>query len=236
MDLTLLEELRAKLGLATLGKPALIGLAAIMVMVAVFAGRMIIDTATATPITIEHGEDVISSDGGKSSGGVSAAARADVSAASSAGQDGADTLFVHVTGAVGNPGLVELTCGSRVADAIEAAGGVTEDADLDLVNLARKVADGEQVHVYLRDEQVDVVSTEVLKGQQSVSAVSPGLVNVNVATQVELEALPGIGPSTAQKIIADREANGPFSTVQDLTRVSGIGEKKLESISALVCV
>jgi len=236
MDLTLLEELRAKLGLATLGKPALIGLAAIMVMVAVFAGRMIIDTATATPIAIEHGENAISSDSGKSSGGVSAAAQADESAVSSAEQGGAETLFVHVTGAVENPGLVELAYGSRVADAIDAAGGVTGDADLDLVNLARKVSDGEQVHVYSLDEQVDALSPGVQEGQQSVPAAPPGLVNVNVATQDELETLPGIGPSTAQKIIADREANGPFSTVQDLTRVSGIGEKKLESILALVCV
>ena len=156
----------------------------------------------------------------------------EASAEETAGSDGsseegsiveAATVFVHVSGCVAQPGLRELAEGSRVADAIEAAGGFAEGASADSVNLARVVQDGEQIHV-------PSVEDEAPAGAGGQAASAGGKVNINLATAAELDAVTGIGPSTAEKIIADREANGPFSTIEDLMRVSGIGEKKFEAM------
>lgn len=235
MDLTLFETLKAKLGLVNASKPALVGLAALFVMVAVFAGRFFIDTATATEITIEHGKEASSDAAPAAENGQDAPE----ASAKAAGSDNAATIFVHVSGAVANPGLVELSEGSRVADAIKAAGGISEDGVAESVNLARKLNDGEQLHVMSKAEADSAgnfnAQAQASNRASSTSGVS-GLVNINSATQEELESLPGIGPSTASKIIADRDANGPFSTPDDLMRVTGIGEKKFASIAELICV
>ena len=228
MDLTLFETLRAKLGLAHMGKPALIGLTALLVMVAVTAGRMIIDTATATEIALEPAETLIEESSASSSSEKSDGSEADTKQG---------TCFVHVSGAVRNAGLVEVSAGGRVADALEAAGGPTEDACVEAVNLARFVQDGEHIHLPTIEESesgVQAVESEALVNPQK--AAPTGKVNINRASAEELEALPGIGPATAQKIVADRESAGPFETPEDLTRVSGIGEKKYASIADLICV
>lgn len=224
MDLRQREEMTSKLGLARLGKPALIGLTALIIMVAVAAGRMAIDTATATDITVERAPQ----------NELSEEAALSVSDASSDADPA--NIFVHVSGKVKKPGLVELAGGSRVADAIDAARGATDEADLDRLNLARKVEDGEHIHVPGVDEGESYsVPTDSGVGEPD-RRENGSRVNINDASADELETLPGIGPATAEKIIADREASGPFSTVEEITRVTGIGEKKLETLIDLICV
>jgi competence protein ComEA len=133
-------------------------------------------------------------------------------------------LYVHVSGAVRHPGLYRLRDGARVVDAVAAAGGLAEGADEGGVNLARPVGDGEQLVVPRQGEQVDA------------SAPGDGRINLNTATGAELETLPRIGPATAQRIIDWREANGRFTSVEDLLAVSGIGDKMLEALRPLVTV
>lgn len=146
------------------------------------------------------------------------------------------TLMVHVVGAVNNGGVYVLEAGARVVDAIEAAGGATEDAELSAVNLARVVSDGEQLRVPTMTEAAAQQLAAPGQGQQSQTQSSGALVNINSATQAELEGLPRVGPALAARIIDYREANGGFRSVDDLNAVSGIGEKLLESIRQLVTV
>jgi competence protein ComEA len=143
-----------------------------------------------------------------------------------------ETVTVHVDGAVADPGVYEIAGDSpRVNDAVEAAGGLTEEADLASVNLAALVTDGTKIHVPLYGE---TDATADASGASMSSA--SGLINLNTATLDELCELNGVGEATAQAIIDEREANGPFASVEDLLRVSGIGEKKLAKIKAYVCV
>ncbi|MDZ4654957.1 MAG: helix-hairpin-helix domain-containing protein [Coriobacteriia bacterium] len=150
----------------------------------------------------------------------------------------AEVVVVHVAGAVRTPGVYELAASARVDDAIRAAGGGLGDAAIDALNLARVLTDGEQVYVPTEEE----VAAGVVTGAGGASGLvagatgSGGLVNLNTATVADLDALPGIGPSTAQKIVDDRSANGPFATVDDLMRVSGIGAAKMGSLRDLVTV
>lgn len=141
-------------------------------------------------------------------------------------------VAVHVSGAVANPGVYELPEGSRANDAIAAAGGASEDAVPDALNLARVLSDGEQIIVPTVEEQERL--EEAAESGQTLDA--GGKVNINTATVEQLDTLPGVGESTAQKIIADREENGPFSSPEDLKRVSGIGDKKYEDLADLITV
>lgn len=145
-------------------------------------------------------------------------------------------VVVHVVGAVLHPGVYELPGGSRVVDAVDAAGGALGNAALGSLNLARILADGEQVYVFTADEAAAGVPVPTAPGATAASSAASavGLVDLNTATAEELDALPGIGPSTAQKIVSDREANGPFATPEDLMRVSGIGAAKFEALKDLV--
>lgn len=128
---------------------------------------------------------------------------------------------VYVTGEVAEPEiLVTVPYGSRVKDAIEAAGGSTDNADLARVNLSQILNDGDQVHVPAL-EQGDI---------QTATPNRPSVVHINSATVEELAALPGIGPSLAQAIIDYRTANGPFTSFDDLDKVDGIGPAKLDGI------
>ena len=135
----------------------------------------------------------------------------------------ASRLVVHVVGDVAEPGVVRLEPGSRVIDAVQAAGGALRGADLSTVNLARLVADGEQVRVGLPPD--DAVSGVVPDAGQT-----PGAVNVNQAGVDLLVELPGIGPVLAERIVTYRDTNGPFASVDQLLEVPGIGPSILETI------
>lgn len=146
-----------------------------------------------------------------------------VSANESVDEVGQQFLYVHVVGEVQSPGMYQLPIGARLVDAVFAAGGLTEEADNASVNLARELTDGEQIIVFSTSQE----------GQAPGSTAS-GLVSLNRAGDKELEELPGIGPALAGRIVAWREANGGFKTVQDLLKVSGIGESLLSGVIDLV--
>ena len=141
----------------------------------------------------------------------------------------AKLLVVDVAGAVRRPGLYRLAQGSRIDDAIAAAGGVTPKAQLDAVNLAAPVADGEQVLVPGRG----VAAAGAASAPAGAASPSAPL-DLNTATADELDALPGIGPVTAQKILAYRTAHGPFHAVDELEGVPGVGPAKLAELKGLV--
>ncbi len=177
-----------------------------------------------------------------------AAAGADESSAAEEPADADEvsgSVWVHVAGAVVRPGLYELAAGARAGDALNVAGGPREDACIDAVNLARPLDDGEQIYVPSHEEvESGAVAGAVAApdGALGVGAAGAsgaggdGLIDINRATESELTALPGIGPATAGKIVADREANGPFASPQDLMRVSGIGDKKFAALQELITV
>ena len=141
-------------------------------------------------------------------------------------------VVVHVDGAGGAPGVYELPGSPRVNDAIMAAGGLAEGADTSGLNLAAPLSDGEKVHVPLAGESQPSPAPSAPGAGEGAG----GLVNLNTATLEELDELPGVGEATARAILEDREKNGPFSSPEDLMRVSGIGEKKFEKLEGLVCV
>ena len=150
-------------------------------------------------------------------------------------------VYVHVGGAVRSAGLYRLPVGARVDDAVRMAGGPTKDADLDALNLAAKVKDGDKVLVPRRGAATSDGSPPAPGG--SGSSAAPGaagahsaLVNLNSATAADLETLPGIGPALAQRIIAFRTDHGGFRRVEDLLEVAGIGPKKFEELKAHVTV
>jgi competence protein ComEA len=135
-------------------------------------------------------------------------------------------IFVDVTGAVNNPGVYTLTGRSRVIDAIKAAGDSAPGADLSTINLARVINDGEQIYV-----DSTVVNSS---GQRVIKKVSSGPININRATLRQLDALDGIGPVIAGRIIEYRKKNGSFLTIDDLQKVSGIGAAKFAQIKSKV--
>lgn len=142
-------------------------------------------------------------------------------------------VVVHVAGAVRVPGVYTLARGSRVVDAVDAAGGFALDARADAVNLATIVSDGERIYVPRWGE--DVPADPVAPSGSS-TAEAPQLVDLNRATAAELEQLPGIGPTTAAAIVAHRDEVGPFTTIDDLADVAGIGPAKLAALRDLVTV
>ncbi len=145
-------------------------------------------------------------------------------------------VIVHVVGAVARPGVYRLDGGSRVAEAVEAAGGLLGGAAQEGVNLARPVEDGEQVLVPTVEEYLAAGTPDHDSVSQMSAKPEAGLVDINSADENDLQELPGIGPSTAGKIVADREENGLFERPEDLTRVSGIGPKKYEALADLITV
>lgn len=136
-------------------------------------------------------------------------------------------IAVYVTGAVLRPDVYTLPEGSRLKDALLAAGGATAEADLDALNLAAPLRDGERVHVPAQGAAPLSAPT---------GAQPAGPVNINRATAAELEALPGLGPTLAQRIVEDRQANGPYESVDQLLRVRGIGPALLEKLRPHVAV
>lgn len=161
-------------------------------------------------------------------------AKVSLSAPAARERDKTRKIFVHVGGAVRRPGLYLLAEGARVDDAVRAAGGVLEDADLDALNLAARVKDGDKILVPAKDAE----GSNDAGGNDAGAAhgQSGGLVNLNTASISDLDSLPGIGPALAQRILDFRERNGGFRTVEDLLEVPGIGSKKFEELRELVTV
>ena len=143
-------------------------------------------------------------------------------------------LTVHVAGAVAAPGVYVLPAGARVVDAIAAAGGALPDGDPDALNLAAPVADGDRIAVGTAGAPTAVGGGGI---SHAVAGSAPaGPLDVNTASAEQLDALPGVGPATAAAIVAHREANGPFASVDDLEEVRGIGPAKLDALRGLVTV
>ena len=156
-----------------------------------------------------------------------------------------DIVIIHITGSVKNPGIVKLKEGSRIEDAIEAAGGLTENADITKVNLAYVVEDGTKIKIPSASEE-DIGDEDIIDSKSGDNIIieenavpsnnSPQTININKATEKEFETLPGIGPSLASKIIEYRNQNGKFESIEDIKNVNGIGDNKYEKINDLITV
>ena len=165
-----------------------------------------------------------------------------------------EKIYVYITGEVNNPGIVVLPIGSRIVDAIDCAGGITQKADIMKVNLVYMLQDGMKVNIpssielknnpnfeYITMSSGDEKNDSNIKNATTVdtkseSAFKLSNVNINTATQTELETLPGIGPSLALKIINYRKENGKFKSIEELKSVNGIGENKYEEIKKYIYV
>jgi competence protein ComEA len=141
-------------------------------------------------------------------------------------------IVVHITGAVPRPGVYALPQGARVQDGISAAGGFLAEADKTNINLAQALEDGEKLDIPYIEGGSPVLATPF----PQVVATTTDLIDINTATTAELDTLPGIGPTTAQKIIDYRTANGPFVSTEDIINVSGIGPASYERIKDLITV
>lgn len=154
---------------------------------------------------------------------------------------------VHVAGAVRRPGVYGLRPSARVVDAVAAAGGASPDADLDAINLAQTVLDTEQIYVphrartqrrspspRLAPKRRTSSSPSASTAPASTVTTTAGRVNINTATAAQLDSLPGVGPATAKAIIAHRQSKGPFTKVEDLLNVPGIGPSKLDAMRGMI--
>lgn len=165
-----------------------------------------------------------------------------------------EKIYVYITGEVNNPGIVVLPIGSRIVDVIDCAGGITQNADIMKVNLVYMLQDGMKVNIpssielknnpnfeYITMSSGDEKNDSNIKNATTVdtkseSAFKVSNVNINTATQTELETLPGIGPSLALKIINYRKENGKFKSIEELKNVSGIGDNKYDEIKKYIYV
>ena len=146
-------------------------------------------------------------------------------------------IKVHITGEVLKKGLIELDEGSRIADAINEAGNITEFADLSKVNLAYELSDGQKVYIpSIKDESEEYISENAGENVIEDEDVKDGKININTADIDLLQTINGVGESLANKIIDYRKQNGKFKSIEDLKNVSGIGEKKFEDIKDKVIV
>lgn len=157
-----------------------------------------------------------------------------------------EIIVVHIAGEINKPGIVRIKEGARIADIIEKAEGLTQEADITNINLAYIVEDGQKIIIpnkqdkkeqdseYIQTESGDTNLQDTLKQQEKGEKLS--MININKASQKELEQLPGIGPSTALKIIEYRKENGNFNSVEDIKNVPGIGDAKFDNIKDNISV
>lgn len=208
---------------------------AILVVIAAASGlSMASFSSRSSGVSFEHSDE---------------AGASDVHGAGDASPDDADEspakssssaeVYVDVDGAVARPGVYRLKDGARVSQALDAAGGLTAEADVTGLNRASKITDGQKIYVPTVGEQQAAAAVGGVDGGAVLASGAndvAGLVNINTASAAELQTLSGIGPSMAQSIIDERTKNGAFASVDDLMRVSGIGEKKLAKIKDCICV
>lgn len=161
--------------------------------------------------------------------GLSGAASEEAVTGAESVQTEAETIYVYVCGHVRKPDVYPMEAGTRLYEAIKAAGGASEDADLQQLNLADTLTDGQRIYVPAEGEAVSAA-------ENTEDKASNGLVNINTATAEQLQTLPGIGQAKANAIVAYREANGSFSSIEDLRQVPGIKEGVFGQIQALICV
>ena len=151
-------------------------------------------------------------------------------------------VIIHVAGAVKNPGVYQLKSTDRIVDAVKIAGGATEEANLDLINLAALLKDGQKIIVPYKTyseigEEINTNTYNYVSSAYSSSPVSTSAkININTANTNTLQTLPGIGPVLSERIIEYRNQNGLFGMIDDIKDVSGIAEKKYEGIKDLICV
>lgn len=207
------RSVRSRLHLTQTSKKAVVFTACLCVGVIVLAVVNLAGSFQAAELVVEPQDAVAAS----TADGSAEAGELDESSA-------AASVVVHVGGAVASPGVYELPVGSRVQDGVDAAGGFAADADVDSVNCARVLTDGEQVVIARISPEGESAAGEAAADGGS------GKVNVNVASVEELDELKGVGPATAEAIVSYREENGPFSSAEDLLEVPGIGESKLEGM------
>lgn len=142
-------------------------------------------------------------------------------------------IMIHISGQVNNPGLVELKLGERLKDAVEYAGGLKKDADIDKINLAKKLSDEDKIYIpKIGEETEDIIDIPIISSQ-SVTSSNIDKININNCSKEALMNLPGIGEVTAGKIIAYRNEN-KFNIIEDIKNVSGIGDKKFDAIKDLI--
>ena len=152
-----------------------------------------------------------------------------------------ELIIVHVTGEVKKPGVVKIEQGSRLEDIIKEAGGLTEKADITNVNLAYAVEDGTKIRIPSTDDEdnKDYITQDIGEGivmQEENTNRKNSIININVATEIELEELPGIGASIASRIVEYRNNKGKFKNIEDIKNVTGIGDNKFEKIKDLIKV
>ncbi len=151
-------------------------------------------------------------------------------------------ITIYITGAVVNEGVYKINKDSRIEDAIKEAGGLKENANIKEINLAYMLEDGMKIYIpqqnenILEDKTEGYINKEVTTNENNTKNFENKIININTATQTELENLPGIGPSTALKIINYRKEKGKFKKIEDIKNVSGIGESKFSKIEKLIKV
>lgn len=225
------ESFRSKLKLGAINKKLVFGLTVVAIASLAFGSYTVFIANAANQndleeIKIESAEESVAVDG---------------YAENTDSVIGNKMVYVHVTGCVRSAGVYRVPEGSRIDDAIKAAGGFAKSADQTAINLAEVIKDEQQI-IVPKKTNANLVGKEDYSPslQQNASDgnanASNGLVNINYATSEQLQTLSGIGEAKAKKIIEYREQNGRFSSVEELTNISGIGEKTLESIKSHICV
>jgi len=145
-------------------------------------------------------------------------------------------LIVYICGEIKKPGVYEVNNGMRINDLIEIAGGVTENACLELINPAQKLVDSQKVHIPSNDQKANYFFSEDSNDTYSQGIQEEKIININLATREELESLPGIGRELAKRIIEYRETHGYFENIDAVKKVSGIGDKKFNDIKEMITV
>jgi competence protein ComEA len=229
------ERPRARVGALLAGAGRQRVAVALLVLAAMLVAGVVWVRATPRPLGPANGQGAAAGDQG-GSGDQLGAAPADqtlprAAPGGSAPSGALEELAVHVAGRVRHPGLVRLPAGSRVQDAIHAAGGATDGADLDAINLARKLTDGEQVLVPGPGDPVP----QPVPGATTMPGVPAAPLDLNTATVEQLDTLPGVGEVTAGRIVAYRTAH-PFTAVDELLEVPGIGQRRYDQLKDLVTV